>query len=154
MVTARSLCGVPRLRSSAGSRHLLLVAMLLFAIVYGHGVSAEGVVGHLAPANAPAAASAGAQGADGEPGTVVQDGHAAPGAKTGHRDHEHGSSHPMQECVPGQPQQGPGVEAPCVSPRLDGASFSTQPLDGPVRSGDGSDPPWLRDITESAVLQV
>jgi hypothetical protein len=154
MVTARSLCGVLRPRSSAGSRHLLLVAMLLFGLVYAHGVSAEGVAGHLSPASTTAVAAADVQLADGEPGAVFHGPRAKPGKATGHHDDEHDTSHPVQECVPGQPQQGPELEAPCVSPRFDGTAFATQPLDGPARSGDGSDPPWLRDITTSPVLQI
>ncbi len=78
---------------------MLWVALTLFAFVYAHGVSAEGTSAHLdMTATAPAAASLHDR--------AVQD------PPADHHEGEHGPSHAAQECVPGQPQQSPTLDAP------------------------------------------
>ncbi|GHB30504.1 hypothetical protein [Streptomyces chryseus] len=47
MVTAWSSSRMSRARSSAGPLRMLWVAIALFAFLYAHGVSTEGVTGHL-----------------------------------------------------------------------------------------------------------
>ncbi|MET9514347.1 hypothetical protein [Streptomyces sp. NPDC002994] len=100
MVTAWSSSRMSRARSSAGQLRVLWVAMTLFAFVYAHGVSAEAVTGHLdASAAAPAVAA-------------LHD-HAVENAPVDHPGGgQHLPSHPAQECVPGQPQQTPALDAP------------------------------------------
>ncbi|MCJ1676348.1 hypothetical protein MTF65_03060 [Streptomyces sp. APSN-46.1] len=104
MVTARSSSGTLRTRSSAGSLRVLWVAMLLFTFLYTHGASTEAVTGHI---NATAAAPV---------AVAVAHAHAADDAPLDHRHHGggHGTSHPAEQCVPGQPQQSPTVDAPEV----------------------------------------
>ncbi|MGW3623673.1 hypothetical protein [Streptomyces sp. NPDC000880] len=97
MVTAWSSSRMSRARSSAGPLHVLWVAMTLFAFVYAHGVSAEGVTGHL---------HASATAVDAFHGHAVED------APVEHHGGGHGPSHPAHECVPGQPQETPALDAP------------------------------------------
>lgn len=115
MVTAWSSSRMSRARSSAGPLRVLWVAMMLFAFVYAHGVSIEGVTGHLdAGATAPAAAA-------------IHD-HVVEDAPVDHHGGEHPPSHPAQECVPGQPQQTPALDAPGACALVEeGASPSLRP---------------------------
>lgn len=156
MITAWSPpFGAPRFRLSAGSRRLLLVAMLLFGLMYAHGVSAEGVAGHVTSASTSASAAAGTHGSSGESETAVQGPHAVPAETAEHHDDEHDSSHATtQECVPGQPQQGPEMEAPCVSAWPVEAAVSDQSLGAPVRSESVVPPPGVRESTGSGVLRI
>ncbi|MFD7233181.1 hypothetical protein [Streptomyces sp. NPDC059881] len=111
MVTAWSSCNKPRARLSAGAWRMLWMAALLFGFLYTHGASAETAASHLTSvAVAPAAHSVPGHAAD-EP-----DRHTPPG----HNDEED-DSHPAGECVSGQPQQGPGLSAPSLTP-LEGTS--------------------------------
>lgn len=154
MVTAWSRSGAPRFRLSAGSRRLLVVAMLLFGLVYAHGVHAEGVVGHLTSASTTTSATAHGHGSGGETGAIVQDSHAVPAEAAEHHEGEHDSSHPTQECLPGQPQQSPAMGAPSVRMWPGGAAFSDRSLDAPVRSDGATAPPRLRDSTGSGILRI
>lgn len=154
MITAWSPPGAPRARSSAVSRRLMLVTMLLFGLVFAHGISAEGASGHVVRADIAASETAGAHGSGAEPGTAVHGTHAGSAEDTeGHQD-EHGSSHPALECLPGQPQQGPAMEAPSVCTWHGGAAVSDQWRDGSVRSEGASAPPQLRDSTGAGVLRI
>ncbi|UYQ60627.1 hypothetical protein [Streptomyces peucetius] len=102
MVTA-SPFRVSRARSSAGPLRLVWVALTLFAFLYAHGVSMEGVSGHLdSTATLSAAAETHRTAAPGVP--PMQ-----------HHGGEHGPDHVVQECVPGQPQQTPVLDAPMAS---------------------------------------
>ncbi|MEU9378101.1 hypothetical protein AB0D94_30680 [Streptomyces sp. NPDC048255] len=101
MVTAWSSSGMLRTRSSAGSLRVLWVAMLVFTFLYTHGASTEGVTGHI---NATAASP-----------VAVAHAHVADDAPLDLQHHGgHGTSHPAEQCVPGQPQQSPTVDAPAV----------------------------------------
>lgn len=104
MVTAPP-SGISWARSSAGPLRLLWVAMTLFAFVYAHGVSMEGVSGHL---DASASASVAVETHRTAPGTTPLQHHGG----------EHGPDHVAQECVPGQPQQAPVLDAPVASALL------------------------------------
>ncbi|MCX4825235.1 hypothetical protein OG883_36335 [Streptomyces sp. NBC_01142] len=114
MVTAWSSSRTSRARSSAGPLRVLWVAMTLFAFVYAHGVSIDGVTGHLdANVAAPAAAAL-------HVGAAVQD------EPVDHHGGGHGPSHPAQECVPGQPQHTPAPDAPSVCALVGEDTSSTQ----------------------------
>lgn len=175
MVTAWSPSCAPRFRCTAGSRRLLLVAVMLFGLVYAHGVNAEGVAAHLGPAHATAVAAADAHGSDSgsrsdsgsgsgsgsgeERGTVsqgvsVQDASAMPAETTGHHDDEHGTSHPAQDCLPGQPQQGPAMEAPGVCTWPGATAVSDPSVHVPPRHAGTSPAPQLRDATGSGILRI
>ncbi|MDN3021409.1 hypothetical protein [Streptomyces sp. S.PB5] len=86
---------------------------LLFGIVFTHGVHAESAEGHLVsgvsgPATAATAAAAEA--------VHLADGQAASRpAVIGEPRAGHGSSHPNEHCVSGQPQQGPVLTPPCFA---------------------------------------
>jgi hypothetical protein len=95
------------------------LAALLLSIAFTHGVSAESAEGHMtAGVTAPVHASTG-----------IHEGHASGAAhsddvayaalEAAAVDDRHdgdGSSHPAQECVSGQPQQGLNLAAPCLAP--------------------------------------
>lgn len=93
---------IARARSSAGPLRLLWVAVTVFAFVYAHGVSLEGVSGHL-----DATAGVSLAGENHRPAAG-----AAPGQ---HHGGGHVPDHAVQECVPGQPQQAPVLDAPMAS---------------------------------------
>ncbi|MER5930058.1 hypothetical protein [Streptomyces sp. NPDC002054] len=123
MVTAGPPSRMPRVRTPAGPLRVWGLAVVLFAFLYGHGVSIEGAVGHLdSTASAPAVA--------------VFHGHQS-GLAAADPDPHHGgdpgaASHPAQECVPGQPQQGPALDAP--------AAGLLVPAPAPPRCGPGARP--------------
>ena len=117
MVTARSSSRVSRARSSAGPLRLLWVAMTLFAFVYAHGVSMEGVSGHL-DTTAGALGEVGAVSTAGGSVASAADRRAPAPAPRQHHGGEHRPDHVVQECVPGQPQQAPVLGAPVASALL------------------------------------
>ncbi|WP_327318688.1 hypothetical protein [Streptomyces sp. NBC_01235] len=86
------------------------MAVLLFSVVFTHGLSAESVKGHLVTsAVAPAAAAHEAVvDAEGERAVFRLVAIGDPGDG-------HGSSHPSEQCVSGQPQQGPVLTPPCCA---------------------------------------
>ncbi|MBT2401783.1 hypothetical protein, partial [Streptomyces sp. ISL-100] len=114
-VTAWSSSRMSRARTSTGPLRVLWVAMTLFAFVYAHGVSTEGVTGHL-DASAIAPVTAG-----------FHD-HAAPDVPVDHHGGGHDQSHPAQECVPGQPQQTPALDAPGVCALVEKDSSPSGPV--------------------------
>ncbi|NLU68401.1 hypothetical protein [Streptomyces sp. HNM0574] len=174
MITAWSPSGSLWFRRTAGPRRLLLVAMLLFGFVYAHGVSTEAVAHHVAPTvhtgstpdpdvSATTASPASGQ-VSAEPdrsGAPQQP--RAPRAfatdPTGHGEdagHEggHSSTHAPQECVPGQPSQGPALEAPCLS-LLPGGAAPAAPSQGSFPRGEVVVPAaGLKDSTGSGVLRI
>ncbi|SER11630.1 hypothetical protein SAMN04487983_1011100 [Streptomyces sp. yr375] len=109
-----------RARVSAGpSLRVSAMAVLLFGIVWTHGLgaeSAEGITGHLATtASAPAPAVH-------EKGVAIAD-----------PDDGHGAPHPGEHCVSGQPQQGP-----VLSPPYFAVSVSESATVGRVSARQGS----------------
>lgn len=100
-------------RPSRRPLRVLWVAALLLGLVYAHGVSAEGVAGHLAFG----AVDQGATVSQGDTGTAsvaaekMSDGGVE--SQGGHRNGNHDSSHPAHECLVGQPQYGSVWVAPC-----------------------------------------
>ncbi|MFC9811258.1 hypothetical protein ACFVJM_04175 [Streptomyces virginiae] len=98
MSSARPRTSAPRTRIIAGPRCVLLVALLVFAFLYSHGVSLDGVRGHtdtaagvLTPATDPALAES---------------------APDDHHGEGHGASHTAEECATSQPQQPPTLSPP------------------------------------------
>ncbi|KUN30018.1 hypothetical protein AQJ23_04640 [Streptomyces antibioticus] len=108
MITVRSLLCVPRVRVAAGPLlRVSALAVLLFGIVFTHGLHAESAEGHLVTGvTGPAAVS-----------VAVDVGVAAERAVSrfaaiGEPREGHGFSHPNEHCVSGQPQQGPVLTPP------------------------------------------
>lgn len=155
MITAWLPLSGPRRRSPGAPRRLLLVAMLLFGLVYAHGASTEGVTQHLASPKMAVSAEADAHGAGGETKPVVHEAQADSADANGNHDGDHGSSHPAQECLPGQPQQGPALDAPCLSTLPDETALASGVLPDAVARGERvAAPPSLRDATGSAILRI
>lgn len=121
------------------------VAMVLFGLVYAHGASAEGVRGHLvASAAAPTTAAA---------PSLAHEEHEE--AAPAHHDGGHGgASHAAEECLPGKPQQGPGLGAPCASPLEGERALAAQPFGAGSGAGKALAAPALRAPTGSAVLRI
>lgn len=119
-----------RARSSAGPLRLVWVAITLFAFVYAHGVSMEGISGHVDRAAVSASAGNDRQAAHQEP-----------------MDHHGGrhSSHAAQECVPGQPEQTPVPAAPSACALIE------QGTPDPGRSGDFGDAASARPLPSTAI---
>ncbi|TDC71880.1 hypothetical protein [Streptomyces hainanensis] len=117
------------------------MSALLLGLVYMHGVSAEGVLAHVAPgASAPVSCA-------GQAEIAAED-------VAIHQHDEHGASHPGEECLPGQPQPGPEAPDPGPTPTAGGAAA---PLDADPTSlprGAGSAAPPLGDPTRSTVLRI
>lgn len=154
MVTAWSLPDVLRLRPSAGARRLVLVAMLLFGVVYAHGVSSDGVAHHVASVGTTASAMAASDGAETGPESVAEATYTATSDAAGHHEDGEETAHPGQECVPGQPMQGPTLGAPCVSVWPGGDTAFDQLRLAPMWVEVASAPPPLTDSTGSGVLRI
>ncbi|MGW7368600.1 hypothetical protein ACWGI8_35545 [Streptomyces sp. NPDC054841] len=151
MVTAWSSSRMSRARSSAGPLRMLWVAVMLFAFVYAHGVSAEGVTGHLdASATVRAATAMDSHAMD----SHLMDSHAAEDVPVDHHGGGHGPSHPAQECVPGQPEQTPALDAPGACAFVEQASSPSGPP-APVAFGDVASAKQLPSTSiRATVLQV
>jgi hypothetical protein len=100
-----------RARASVGpSLRVLAMAVLLFGVVFTHGLHVDSVKGHLVT-SAAAPAHGSPDEAHGAPDTEALSGPAAMGEP-----HEgHGPSHPSEHCLSGQPPQGPVVTPPCFA---------------------------------------
>lgn len=150
VVTNWSPSSVQRTRPWAGLLHLLGLATMLFGLVYAHSVSTEGIAGHLA-----SSAATTAQGGSGQSGTAtVHAEQASPKTPSGPHDDGHDPSHPAQECVPGQPQHGVTLDAPCASPLSREFSTSEATLHQPAPSETRSAGSGLAESRTSAVMQV
>ncbi len=142
---------------SAGPLRLLWLAVLVLGVLVTHGASAESAQGHAGGgAIAPTHASA-----------VMQEGHtsgagggsaaasASPDVAAADGQHEgDGSSHPVEDCVSGQPQQDLYLAAPHLSTR--GCVSTTRPfaLGKSDRFRSKSAVPSLTDSRVSVVQQV
>lgn len=142
MVTAWSSSRMSRARSSAGPLRMLWVALTLFAFVYAHGVSTEGTTGHLD--TSPSVTTA----------AVALHGHVVQDPPVDHHEGEHGPSHPAHECVPGQPQQTPALDAPAVC-ALAGEGVPPAPRAAPVAFGEVAAAKQLPSTSiRATVLQI
>ncbi|MDT7843269.1 hypothetical protein [Streptomyces justiciae] len=111
MITARSLLCVPRVRVAASPLlRVSALVVLLFGLMLTHGLHAESAEGHLVTGvTEPAAVSVAADvGVADEPAVSRL-------AAIGEPREGHGSSHPNEHCVSGQPQQGPVLTPPCFA---------------------------------------
>ncbi|WP_267241624.1 hypothetical protein [Streptomyces sp. PR69] len=139
---------MPQTRPSAGAPRLLWTAIALFAFLYAHGVSADAAVDHLAAGPAVAAASA-----HGHTSQSTPPDRRGPADR---HDEGHGHSHAAEECVPGQPQQGPALDAPsaCALPCGQSAAAARPAVacSGDVASAAGQSPP--RMSLKATVLQI
>lgn len=144
MVTAWSPLCKPRARSSAGPLRVLWLAALLFGFLYSHGVSSESAAGHLSTS---AVAFSAHPAHDQTAQRQLQVSH-------GHNDDDQGSSHPAEECASGQPQQGPGLSAPSVTPLVGQLPRSSAIAGTCALTVAQSTLPSCRSSASSAVLQV
>ncbi|MDQ0948562.1 hypothetical protein QFZ24_002485 [Streptomyces phaeochromogenes] len=150
MVTPWSPSGAPQTRSWAGLLHLFGLATMLFGLVYAHSVSTESVASHVAPAAATAT-----QGGSGQAEAATAD--AEPvflETPSGSHGDGHETSHPAQECVPGQPQHGVSLDAPSTSPLDMALSAAEATLGQAAPIGSGSAGSGLAESRTSAVMQV
>ncbi|MEU0042781.1 hypothetical protein [Streptomyces werraensis] len=111
MITAWSFPCVVRARASAGPLlRVLGLAVLLFGVVFTHGVHVEGVKGHMVTSAAAPAAAAFEDAHDDSDRQVP-----SRTVATDDRHDDHGSPHPSEHCVSGQPHQGPVLAPPCFA---------------------------------------
>jgi hypothetical protein len=89
---------------------VLALAVLLFGILFTHGVNSESVVGHLGIS----AAGTFADSAESAQATTQAPTPSSALATDGRHD-SHGSPHPAEHCASGQPQYGTSVTSPCFA---------------------------------------
>ncbi|GAB2715834.1 hypothetical protein [Streptomyces bullii] len=132
MITAWSPRHTARARVCAGLPRVLALAVLVFGILFAHGPHAEGIEGHLSTGAAAVLADRT------ETGTAIHDEHMPePVVVTdGHRD-GHGSPHPAEHCLTGQPQQGATGVTPDCAPSVGGPVTSVRSQVGPGLTGAG-----------------
>lgn len=122
---------------------MLALAVLLFGVVFTHGLHAESNKGHLVTREA-APTHTSPQGAFDVTDTQVLSQRAA----TAERHGGHEPAHQGEHCIPGQPQQGPVLTPPCFA-----ASVSESAAVGPtpVKRGQSGPAP---SATPSAALRL
>lgn len=113
MITARSLIAVLRTRAFRGPLYVLWPALLVSGLVYAHGVSVESAAHHLPNSGSSSATTsrhgpADPAGASWGTTQFLDEVDEADEVHDGER-----ASHPSQECMPVQPQQGAALQAPC-----------------------------------------
>lgn len=122
----------------------LALAVLLFGVVSTHGVSVEGVKGHLATSAAAPAAVVYEDSGDADD-TVDTQVPPRLGA-TGDRHDDHSSSHPSEQCASGQPHQGSVLALPCFT-----ASVSEPATAEPATAKRGLGEPELSALSSAAL---
>ncbi|MEV6406081.1 hypothetical protein AB0M58_24460 [Streptomyces bobili] len=122
---------------------MLALAVLLFGVVFTHGLHAESVKGHLVT-SAAASAHTSSEGAFDVTGTQVLSQRAAIAERHG----GHEPAHQGEHCIPGQPQQGPVLTPPCFA-----ASVSESTAVAPAPVNHGQSEPAL-SVTSSAALRL
>jgi hypothetical protein len=108
---------------------MLAMAVLLFGVVFTHGLHVESGEGHLVT-SAAAPARVHSEGALDVTDTQVL----FPRAAIAERHGGHAPAHQGEHCVSGQPQQGPVLTPPCFAASV---SESTAPGSASVRRGQG-----------------
>ncbi|MFE7099208.1 hypothetical protein [Streptomyces erythrochromogenes] len=133
MITARSSCGVPRIRGNRSPLVLLWPALLLLCLLDAHGIGTDpGGMHHARPASVASVSSAAAVDASSQAAVSVAD----------------GSTHPAEQCMPGRSDRGtapashPQTVAGPATPalRTDGSptpGTSPQACGAPARSAHG-----------------
>ncbi|MGW6980288.1 hypothetical protein ACWGE1_12695 [Streptomyces sp. NPDC054932] len=136
MSTARPRTSTLRTRVLAGPRCVLLVALLVFAFLYSHGVSLDGVRGHTDTAVGVL--------------TSTTDPALAESTPDGHHGEGHGAAHTAEECATSTPQQPPTLIPPAehaLTPILPAApAASPDRYHGPAPALGGSRPPGTTAI--------
>ncbi|WP_314252127.1 hypothetical protein [Streptomyces sp. DSM 40907] len=139
MNTARPRTSALRTRILAGPRCVLLVALLVFAFLYSHGVSLDGVRGHT-----DTAAGVLSPGVDPAVTESISDDHHGEG---------HGAFHSAEECATSAPPQQPTPALPAEHaltqplPAVPAAAPNASPIPAPALGG--SPPPGT-----TAILRV
>ncbi|MGW0825359.1 hypothetical protein [Streptomyces sp. NPDC002845] len=146
MITARSFRHLVRTRGAAAPLpRVLALAVLLFGVLFTHGVNVESVKGHLATsAVAPTATTAEGVGVQIPLLAVTEH-----GGQT-----ENHPAHSAEHCASGQPYQGSPLTVPCfaasVREAVVSADAGAKRVSGaPERSGAAS-----ADLRASVVRQV
>jgi hypothetical protein len=145
MFAAGSILSVLRSRSRAAGRWWTgVLAALLLALMYTHGVSGESAAGHAHPAVTLATqdASAAEHSHDGLGGSHSDQRHA---------DHDDApdSEHAAHQCVSGQPEQGAALPAPCEAPMVRPPHAYVPTASRPAAA------PWASSLLPgSAVLRI
>jgi hypothetical protein len=129
VITAWSPTPAVRARAAAGPWPVVWLALLLFTLVFTHGLSVDSTQGHTT-----AGVAASAQIAD-----AHHDASLPSLSSVATEDHggEHDSHHAGEECVSAKPQQGLALDSPCLAPlSLDamcvrGAGKTDGPESGP-----------------------
>ncbi|MFI1721937.1 hypothetical protein [Streptomyces sp. NPDC020489] len=119
MITAWSLSGVQRSRSTAALWRVLGLGLFLFGLLYTHAVSPDATVRHLASGEGAAVSDVHFEPvADREKvatATLAVRASERPDTPLGDHHDGHGQHHAGGECALGQPPQGPDVAVPCLS---------------------------------------
>ncbi|MDX3458644.1 hypothetical protein PV396_43125 [Streptomyces sp. ME02-8801-2C] len=89
---------------------VLALAVLLFGVLFAHGVHAEGIKGHLSTSATAALADPAETGHQ-----ATEERTALPVVATDGQPDGHGSPHPAEHCASGQPQQGTTMMSPCFA---------------------------------------
>ncbi len=143
-----------RARVSAGSLlRVSAMAVLLFGVVFTHGMSAESVTGHLVTSAAAPAATAHERALEAK---AECEGQRAVSrlVAIGDSDDGHGSSHPSEQCVSGQPQQGPVLPPPCCAVSVSESATGGRVLDKPGSSESVLSVTSSTAVRSSVVQQV
>ncbi|MFE9444668.1 hypothetical protein ACFYO2_38135 [Streptomyces sp. NPDC006602] len=122
---------------------MLAMAVLLFGVVFTHGLHVENVKGHLVT-SAAAPAQVLSEGAFDATDPQVLSQRAAIGERHG----GHDPAHHGEYCLSGQPQQGPVLTPPCFA-----ASVSESTAVGPASVKRGQGEP-VQSAASSAALRL
>lgn len=140
------------LRARAAAGRLLPVlglAVLLLGVVFTHGLHADGVPSHSVTSSAVPAA---------EPFVEPHDasGAQAPSrlVATGDGRDNHGSSHPGEHCVAGQPLPGPVVALPCFAASTSESATAERTADNQCLGAPESDPSPSGALRSFVIQQV
>lgn len=159
MITAWSLSGVQRSRSTAALWRVLGLGLFLFGLLYTHAVSPDATVRHVAAGEGATVSDVHFEPvADHErvaTATSAVRASETPDAPSGDHHDGHGQHHAGGECALGQPPQGPDLAAPCLS------ALSTESMDDGVPQSVYAGHAAARDIVapiahaaDSAVLRI
>ncbi|GLP70288.1 hypothetical protein TUSST3_69090 [Streptomyces sp. TUS-ST3] len=159
MITAWSLSGVQRSRSTAALWRVLGLGLFLFGLLYTHAVSPDATVRHLASGESVTVSDVRLElVADHEKvatATSAVRASETPDAPSGDHHGGHGQHHAGGECELAQPPQGPDLAAPC--PSALGPESDDNGVPQPVYAGHAA----ARDIVaptahaaDSAVLRI
>lgn len=107
MITARSPIGVLRARIFRGPLRMLWLTLLTIGLVYAHGASAESSPHHSTGASTPVLSTSHA------PADSREISYGETQSSKADELAEDSSTHPAEQCMPGQSQQGAAVQVLC-----------------------------------------